>query len=91
MEARFLGCAMATYWLPHTLVQITFHLVLVHKKVWCSLSSLSIQIGVLAVTFRITLMSFISNQDNLCSEILRKRPKKFQLKKRSEIIFFLVA
>ena len=32
-----------------------FHLLLVHKTVWCSLSSLSIQIGVLAVTFHITL------------------------------------
>ena len=33
-----------------------FCLILVHKKVWCSLSSLNIQIGVLAVTFCITLM-----------------------------------
>ena len=57
MEARFLKCAIATHWLPHTPVQIFFHLVLVHKKVWCSLSSLSIQIGVLAVTFYITLLS----------------------------------
>ena len=33
-----------------------FHILLVHKTVWCSLSSSSIQIGVLAVTFHITLM-----------------------------------
>ena len=56
MVARFSGCAVVTHWLPHTLVQIFFRLVLVHKKVWCSLSSLSIQSGVLAVTFCITLM-----------------------------------
>ena len=56
MEARFSGCAVATHWLPHTLVQIFFRLVLVHKKVWCSLSSLSIQIGFLAVTFCRTLI-----------------------------------
>ena len=56
MEARFSGCVVATHWLPHTLVQIFFCLVLVHKKVWCSLSSLSIQTGVLVVTFCITLL-----------------------------------
>ena len=55
MEARFSGCALATHWLPHTLVQIFFCLGLVHKKFWCSLSSLSIQTGLLAVTFGITL------------------------------------
>ena len=55
--ATFLGCAMITHWLRHTLVQIFFRLFLVHKSVWCSLFSLSIQTGVLAVTFRRTLMS----------------------------------
>ena len=56
MVARFSGCAMITHWLPHTLVQIFFRLILVHKKVWCCLSSLSIQTGVLVVTFYITLL-----------------------------------
>ena len=55
IEARFLECAVATHWLPHTPVQIFFCLVLVLKKVWCSLSSLSIQTGVLGVTFCKTL------------------------------------
>ena len=56
MVARFLECAVVTNWLPHTLVQFLFFcLVLVHKTVWCSLSSLNIQIVVLAVTFYITL------------------------------------
>ena len=41
--ARFSKCAVVTNWLPHTLVQIFFGLLLVHKIVWCSLSSLSIQ------------------------------------------------
>ena len=54
--ARFSRCAVVTHWLPHTLVQIFFCLVLVHKKVWCCLSSLSIQTGVFAVTFYITLI-----------------------------------
>ena len=58
MEARLLGCVVATHWLLHTLVQIFFHLVLVHKKVWCSLSSLNIQSRVLAMTFYITLLEF---------------------------------
>ena len=39
-----------------------FCLVLVHKKVWCSLSSLSIQTGVLIVTFRITLMTKVTSR-----------------------------
>ena len=56
MVARFSECAMVTHWLPHTLVQIFFRLILVHKIVWCSLSSSSIQIGVLVVTSRIILM-----------------------------------
>ena len=56
MVARFLECAGLTHWLLHSSVQIFFCLVLVHKTVWCSLFSLSIQTGVLAVTFRITLM-----------------------------------
>ena len=55
--ARFSECAVVSNWLPHTPVQIFFHLILVYKIVWCSLSSLSIQTGVLAVTFRITLLS----------------------------------
>ena len=57
MVARFLECAMLTHWLLHSLVQIFFHLVLVHKTIWCSLSSSSIQTGVLAMTFHITLMN----------------------------------
>ena len=56
MVARFLGCAVVTHWLPHTLVQKKNCLFLVHKKVWCCLSFLSIQIGILVVTFCITLM-----------------------------------
>ena len=49
MEARFSGCAVKLR------SKFFFRLVLVHKKVWCSLSSLSIQTRVLAVTFHITL------------------------------------
>ena len=56
MEARFLGWVVITHWLSHTLVQIFLHLILVHKKVWCYLTSLSIQTGVLALTFHITLL-----------------------------------
>ena len=56
MEARFLGCVVATHWLLHTLVQIFFRLILVHKKFWCSLSSLRIQTRVLAMTFHVTLL-----------------------------------
>ena len=56
MVARFLECAVVSNWLPHTPVQISFRLVLVHKIVWCSLSSSSIQTGVLAGTFYITLL-----------------------------------
>ena len=55
MEARFLGCAVATHWLPHTPVQIFFRLVLVYKRV----SSLNIQTGIWAVTFCITLLLLI--------------------------------
>ena len=58
MEARLSRCAMVTHWLPHTLVQFLFCLVLVYKKVWCSLSSLSMQTGVLVVTLRIILICF---------------------------------
>ena len=36
-----------------------FRLLLVHKTIWCSLSSLSIQTRVLTVTFHITLLSCI--------------------------------
>ena len=57
MVAKFSECAVISNWLPHTLVQIFFRLVLVHKTIWCSLSSSSIQTGVLAMTFHITLMS----------------------------------
>ena len=61
MVARFLECAVVSNWLPHTLVQIFCRFVLVHKTVWCSLSSSSIQTGVLAVTFRITLISLVGS------------------------------
>ena len=54
MVARFLECAVVSNWLLHTLVQIFFRLVLVHKTVWCSLSSSSIQTAVLAGTFFIS-------------------------------------
>ena len=54
--ATFPGCAVITHWLPHTPVQKKICLLLVHKIVWCSLSSSSIQTGVLAVTFHITLL-----------------------------------
>ena len=56
MVARFSECAVVSNWLPYTPVQIFFRLVLVHKTLWCSLSSSSIQTGVLAGTFRIILM-----------------------------------
>ena len=56
MVARFSECVVVSNWLPHTPVQIFFRLVLVHKTVWCSLSSSSIQTGVLARTFHITLI-----------------------------------
>ena len=56
MVARFSECAVVSNWLPHTPVQIFFRLVLVHKTIWCSLSSSSIQTGVLAGTFRVTLV-----------------------------------
>ena len=58
MVARFSGYIVVTHFLPHTPVQISFRLVLVHKNVWCCLSPLSIQITrVFAVTFCITLLS----------------------------------
>ena len=57
IEARFLGRTEASHWLHHTPVQIFFRFILVHKKVYCSLSSLCIQTRVLAVTFCITLLS----------------------------------
>ena len=57
MVARFSECAVVSNWLPHTPVQIFFRLVLVHKTIWCSLSSSSIQTGVLAGTFRTTLIT----------------------------------
>ena len=56
MVARFSECAVVSNWLPHIRIQIFFCLILVHKIVWCSLSSLSIHTGVLAGTFCITLM-----------------------------------
>ena len=56
MMVRFSECAVVTNWLPHTSVQIFFCLILVYKTVWCSFSSLSIQTGVLVVTFCITLL-----------------------------------
>ena len=57
MVARFLGCVVVTHQLPHTPVQIFSRLILVHKKFWCCLFSLSIQIEVFAVTFHITLVA----------------------------------
>ena len=75
MEARFSGCAVITHWLPHTSVQIFFRFVLVYKKVWCSLSSLSIQSGVLAVTFCTTLLT---------QEVF----KKISIKSLFTIVFF---
>ena len=57
MVATFLGCAVVTHWLPHTMVQIFFCFILKLKKVWCCFSSLSIQTRVFAYTFRITLMN----------------------------------
>ena len=57
MVARFSECVVVSNWLPDTPVQIFFRLVLVHKIVWCSLSTSSIQTGVLAVTFCITLLN----------------------------------
>ena len=62
MVARFLECAVVSNWLPHTPVQIFFHLILVHKTIWCSLSSSSIQTGVLVVTFRIILMPQLASK-----------------------------
>ena len=56
MEARFLGCVVATHWLPHTPIQKKICLVLMHKKFWCYLFSLSIQTGVLTVIFYINLI-----------------------------------
>ena len=62
MMARFSRCAMVTHWLLHTPVQIFFNLVLVYKKV-SALFPLSIQTGILAVTFHITLISFIVTKE----------------------------
>ena len=56
MVTTFLRCVVVTHLLPHTPAQILFCLVLELKKVWCCISSLSIQIGVFSETFRITLM-----------------------------------
>ena len=53
MVATFSRCVVITHWLPHTPVQISFRLVLELKKIWCCLSSLSIQIGIFAKTFYI--------------------------------------
>ena len=57
MVARFSGYVVVTHWFLHTAVQIIFCLVFVHKKVWCSFSSLSTQTGVLVVIFCITLLA----------------------------------
>ena len=51
MVARFLGYVVVTS------VQIFFHVVSVNKRVWCCLSSLSIQSGVFAMIFCITLIN----------------------------------
>ena len=66
MVAWFSECAVVSNWLPHTPVQIFFRLVLVHKTIWCSLSSSSIQTGVLAGTFYITLL-YVQNWVNKLS------------------------
>ena len=75
MVARFSDCAVVTHWLPHTLVQIFFRLILVQKKVWFSLSSLSIQTRVLVVTFCITLLStnFSSTKHSQITQSLTTR------------------
>ena len=74
MVATFSRCAVVIHWLPHTPVQILFHLVFELKKVWCYLSSLNIQTRVLAQTFRITLMCRfkpkIVSIETICSAIL---------------------
>ena len=62
---RFSECAMVSNWLPHTPVQIFFCLILVHKTVWCSLPSLSIQTGVLTGTFHITLLKELKGLSHL--------------------------
>ena len=54
--ATFSGCAVVTHWLPQTPVQTFFRLVLELKRVWCYLSSLSIQIGVFTKTFCIIVV-----------------------------------
>ena len=72
--ATFPGCAMITHWLPHTPVQIFFCLFLMHKIVWCSLSSSSIQTGVLEVTFCITLMY---------QDLVDYKPQKLDMKSSS--------
>ena len=77
--ATFPGCAVIIHWLPHTPVQIFFRLFLVHKIVWCSLSSSSIQTGVLVVTFRITLLDThfptSGKESDMSTFIMKKRPK----------------
>ena len=79
MVARFSECAMVSNWLPHTPVQIFFRLVLVHKTIWCSLSSSSIQTGVLAVTFCITLVCMQSRSEGVVLLWLYDRPWHFFL------------
>ena len=74
--ATFPGCAVITHWLSHTVVQIFFCLLLVHKTIWCSLSSSSIQTGVLAVTFHITLIDIkICGEHLLLTEISKLGPQ----------------
>ena len=66
MVATFAECVEITHWLLHTSVQIFFRLLLVHKIVWCSLSFSSIQTGVLAVTFHITLLTICFSSLPIC-------------------------
>ena len=58
MVARFLEYVVVTHWLPHIPIQFFFRLVLVYKKIWCCLFTLSIQIGVFAMNFHIILMVY---------------------------------
>ena len=66
MVATFLGCIVIFYWLPHTPVQIFFHLILDVRK-FELVFSLSIQTRVFGETLRITLIrtSFYNIHENI--------------------------
>ena len=83
MVARFLGCAVVTHWLPHTLIQISSLLVLVHKNVWCCLSSLSIQTRVFGICYNFL---FNSNKKKKLFFLERNFEKKFTLACRTHIL-----